>query len=57
MVKVKVFRSGKKKGCKGSLVLVIPYQLAEALEIKEGMKMDCFVDMIEKELIYKIKNC
>jgi bifunctional DNA-binding transcriptional regulator/antitoxin component of YhaV-PrlF toxin-antitoxin module len=53
MVKVKVWRTGRKKGSRGSLVLVIPYQLAEALEIKEGMIMYCFVDIIDMELIYK----
>ncbi len=53
MVRVKVWRTGRKKGCRGSLAVVIPIQLAEALEIDEGMRLDCRIDLGYREIVYK----
>ena len=55
MVKVSVWRTGRKKGCRGSLAVVIPIQLAEAREITEGMKLDCRIDLDHREIVYRKK--
>jgi len=55
MVKVKVFKIGKRNGRGGSLVVVIPAKFAKILEIDETTTLDCQIDFNEMEIIYKVK--
>jgi len=53
MAKAKVWRTGGGPERKGSVAVVIPSLYAELLEIKEGMKLECRVNLDRGEVTYR----
>ncbi len=53
MIKVKAWRAGGKGNKRGSLVVVIPFQLADLLELGDEPTLLCSLDFDTRRIMYE----